>query len=1456
MSKSKPKTAATQSPAAKSLPAQAAPVRRDPPPLFRKIDWLTLLLTFGAVWIGYYLTLAPELTLEDSGELATGSYYAGIPHPPGYPFWTIYTWLWTTLVPFGNVAWRVALGEATGGALAAGLLGLLVSRGSSLLMEGIEGLKRMGGAWESAICMVSGYVAGMLIGFNGFMWSQSVIVEVYSFSVASFMVVLLCLLRWIYAPQQRRYLFYALFFHGLCFTNHQTLIVAAIGIEVAIAAADFRMGRNLFLGNAVVFCCGLLLVKNHVLTGLEQNPGVFGIFKLVGWASLAAYVVFLVLTWNGPLELGRDVCQAVAFISLASIPGAAAGRGTGPWLFLALAALAAFGWLAWRTRRFGGEWLVVLVCGVAWLAGAAFYFYMPVAGMSNPPMEWGYPRTVEGFIHAFSRGQYGATNPTDVFGQPAVFVTQLVNMGRGIVDEFNWVYVLLALAPFALFLKMKQRERAWIIGITAIYLCLGVLLLVLLNPPPDRAAQELNRVFFTASHTLIALLMGYGLTIIAAFMATDYQRFRVWGIAGGTVALVLAVGSFFGLTSKTYFGPEASPGVGEILGMAVRAFTYRDQYGLPVFAGVLLVAMTLIFLVALVVYRSRAPLAISLAVFALMPVYSILTHWSDNEQRDHWFGYWYGHDMFTPPFKGKDGKPLYPEMAKDAILFGGTDPGRFCPTYMIFCDSFTPHDCLPREDQKFDRRDVYIITQNALADPTYLCYLRAQYNRSAQIDPPFFQELLRPEAERTRDESTNFFARAFVPVDRLFTEIGSDIEKRRRTYTSWFTERDLFNVPALAERLRPGAKQDAVSKYLYDNLRPETQQLVGGNDTNRLKAALVRDFNGLLEREFAAADHLRTLLVRKAEVAQQAAQPGAPASLRDEETALLKEIAAASDIRPLYVPERFEGVAIPDYLAEFIRQKPMGYSLVRLNRLLLEAAYPDAIATSIGGLYPDREIYIPTVDDMQRCYSDYSVDVAQRMREHRLRPGEDVVDENGRLQLRGQIAVMAVNGLVAKVVFDRNPKNEFYVEESLPLQWMYPHLTPFGIIMKVNRQPVPAFTEEMLDRDHAFWTQYSERLIGNWINYDTSVKDIVAFVEKVYLRRNFSGFKGDRKFIRDDQAQKSFSKLRSAVAGIYMWRLGPECPPELRPKTDAEFQRLLKEADFAYRQSVAFCPYSPEGIFNYVNLLVRQQRLDDAVMLVATWQKLDPFNGQVNQVLRDLRGMQQHPVTADPVSQALARQEKAVASNPADFQAALNLASAYLNAQRTNDAARVLNAMLQNPAADVRVFRTLVEAYASFGDTNGLRLVAEKLRSKFAADSGDFAAGFGYAQAALRLQQRGEATAVLDQIVNNPRADAGTLLEAVQVLAQTGDYARVEVVLRRLTQVAPEMPEGWYDLAGIESPLGKRAEAISALRQAILLSDRRHAADPGAKDLKAIAKDDPRFAPVRGTAEFQELFKP
>jgi tetratricopeptide (TPR) repeat protein len=1273
-------------------------------PLFRRTDWLTFLITFGVVWIGYYLTLAPELTLEDSGELATGSFYAGIPHPPGYPVWTIYTWLWTVLLPIKSVAWRVALGEATGGALAAGLLGLLVSRGSSLLIEGIEDLKSMAGQWEVAICMVSGFVAGMLLGFNGFMWSQSVIVEVYSFSLASLVVVLLCLLRWIYAPHQRRYLYYALFFHGICFTNHQTLIVAAIGIEVAIAAADFRMGRYLFLGDSIIYLCGLILKSQHILTALENNYAIFVIFNVVGILSIAAYVWFTLLSRESFPEFCLDGCLAGFFLFLASIPV------SGFFAVLALGALCGIFYFAINTWRLGNEWLVVILCGLCWIAGAGFYFYMPLAGMTNPPMEWGYPRTVEGFIHAFTRGQYEKTNPTNIIGDPMRFITQLMMLASGIKEEFNWVYAFLALVPFLFFRKLHRRERAWLIGLGGIYLCLGVLLLILLNPPPDKAAQQLVRVFFTASHVLIALMVGYGLTLIATFMATHYTRFRFWGLIGGGVAMVLALISFTELTQDTFFGQSSTLDLPKLISFVVQCFTNKDQYGLPVYAGLMLIGMVALYLVGLLIYRDRAPLAITLVIFALMPLHSIMTHWSDNEQRDHWFGYWFGHDMFTPTIADKTGKPLYPEMTKDAVLFGGTDPGRFCPTYMIFCDSFIPHDCQPIEDQKFDRRDVYIITQNALADGTYLQYIRAQYNRSAEKDVPFFQELFRSDKERQENYSTNFLARAVSPLDDYFLGLGDRIEKRRRTYTSWFTPKDFVDLPGFTSRLSPaGPSQDPVSKFIYDNLTQETRGLLASrSNPDALRQALADDLNRLLDRELQAKRSLTRKNSEKFTVDQDISGGSSSESLRQRQQQLEKEIAELSKVSPLYDPERFKQVAISEYLADFIKENPQSQTRVRLNRLLLEAAYPKEIAKSLGGVYPDREIYTPSPEDSQRCFQDYLQDAQRRLQLNQLKPGEDVKLIDNRVQVSGQIAVMSINGLLTKVIFDHNPKNEFFVEESFPLDWMYPYLTPYGIIMKINRQPLPELTEEIVNRDHEFWTRYSERLVGNWITYDTSVKQIAEFVEKVYLRHDFTGFKGDRKFIRDDQAQKAFSKLRSSIGGIYAWRVTD--PNNRNPATQ---QRMIKEADFTFRQSFAFCPYSPEAVFRYVNLLLSLSRLDDALIVASTCQKLDPYNAQVQDLVSKLQSFRKDRGDMAAAQQAfqqnLVQLEKAAKDNPSNIQAAFNLASAYLQVQQTNQALAVLDRVVESPQVNAGAIVEIARLYASIGNLTKLEGTLEKL---------------------------------------------------------------------------------------------------------------------------------------------------
>ena len=123
----------------KPPPASApAPV----PPLFRKLDWLALAITFGVVWTVYLLTLAPELTLEDSGELVTGAFYAGFHTLLGIPSGQ-------SIAGYGRPSCRSATWpgacrcKAFSGAMACGLLALMVSRGSSMFMEGIEKLKDM-----------------------------------------------------------------------------------------------------------------------------------------------------------------------------------------------------------------------------------------------------------------------------------------------------------------------------------------------------------------------------------------------------------------------------------------------------------------------------------------------------------------------------------------------------------------------------------------------------------------------------------------------------------------------------------------------------------------------------------------------------------------------------------------------------------------------------------------------------------------------------------------------------------------------------------------------------------------------------------------------------------------------------------------------------------------------------------------------------------------------------------------------------------------------------------------------------------------------------------------------------------------------------------------------------------------------------------------------------------------
>jgi hypothetical protein len=261
-------------------------------------------------------------------------------------------------------------------------------------------------------------------------------------------------------------------------------------------------------------------------------------------------------------------------------------------------------------------------------------------------------------------------------------------------------------------------------------------------------------------------------------------------------------------------------------------------------------------------------------------------------------------------------------------------------------------------------------------------------------------------------------------------------------------------------------------------------------------------------------------------------------------------------------------------------------------------------------MYGDK-ICIPSETDAQTCFQTYVTDAAQRMQSGHLKPGEVVHQTAGRVQISGQVAVMEINGLLAKIIFDKNPGREFYVEESFPLDWMYPQLEPHGPIFKLDRQPVTALSDEVVQLDHDYWAKFVQPMIGDWLNDGTPATEVANFAEKTFGRHDFNGFKGDPRFIQNAYSHKSFSKLRSSIAGLYAWRADHAADA-------ADKERMAREADFAFRQAWALSPDSPEAIYRYVNFLVDQKRFADALRVAQTAAKMPAMQGSDEGQLREL----------------------------------------------------------------------------------------------------------------------------------------------------------------------------------------------------------------------------------------------
>jgi tetratricopeptide (TPR) repeat protein len=226
----------------------------------------------------------------------------------------------------------------------------------------------------------------------------------------------------------------------------------------------------------------------------------------------------------------------------------------------------------------------------------------------------------------------------------------------------------------------------------------------------------------------------------------------------------------------------------------------------------------------------------------------------------------------------------------------------------------------------------------------------------------------------------------------------------------------------------------------------------------------------------------------------------------------------------------------------------------------------------------------------------------------------DLKIENGRVQVTGALGVMEINGILTKMMFDHERlRHAFYVEESYVIQWMYPYLSPHGLIMKINKDPNP-LTPQIIQNDMEFWDWYMRRLLK------------------------------DKAFRRDFPAQKSFSKLRAAIAGLY------------------SHTGRYREAEQAFREAVLLYPASPEASFRYIQEVLLPTRKWDVINDILDFtDRVDPNNSRTGSMRGYAQRMRQ---LTDQIGALQAKAAKA----PLSAHENLMLAQCYLQLGQTGAA--------------------------------------------------------------------------------------------------------------------------------------------------------------------------------------------
>ena len=275
---------------------KVAPAPNCARPFFAQAELVCAGAVFLVGLIVYSWTLAPTVTLTDSGELIVAAYGLGVAHPPGFPLWVMLAHL-ASLVPIGSVAVRINFSSAVFAALACAMLTLVVAE-LLVTASGFAAPRRRNKAGRKSsiiessearglLRFASAVGAGLLMAFSRTLWSYATITEVYALNALLVLLVFFLVVRWRRRIIEMRmdlsagvatpdaWIYVAAFVFGLSMgVHHVTVALTLPAIAVVVyrtAGLKFFASRRLLYA-ALISIGALILVYSYLPWAASRSP--------------------------------------------------------------------------------------------------------------------------------------------------------------------------------------------------------------------------------------------------------------------------------------------------------------------------------------------------------------------------------------------------------------------------------------------------------------------------------------------------------------------------------------------------------------------------------------------------------------------------------------------------------------------------------------------------------------------------------------------------------------------------------------------------------------------------------------------------------------------------------------------------------------------------------------------------------------------------------------------------------------------------------------------------------------------------------------------------------------------------------------------------------------------------------------------------------------------------------